>query len=70
MHQGSQTAAWLMHGLASRMSIVLKINEEVKRARDSLDPAELSLFAIGAETRRRLAWSVYVVDSFINGEAT
>lgn len=70
MHQGSQAASWLMQGLASRMLIALKLTEEFKVGKEyPRDPCadHLHAYSLAAETRRRLAWAVYVSDSFING---
>lgn len=70
MHAGMQTARWLLHGLAVRMSIALKLSEESRH--DSQAPRDTSARArsvdVRTETRLRLDWSVFVADSFINGE--
>ena len=70
IHRGARTAGWLLHGIATRMSIALKLNEERWEAvlLSGDDTAgSTPLIMVGAETRRRLAWSVFVEDSFING---
>jgi hypothetical protein len=71
MHRAAQTSSWLLHGLATRMGVVLKINQETPSGPDisRLQPSAQSLARIGAETRRRLAWAVFVQDSFINGKS-
>lgn len=69
IHRGARTAGWLLHGMATRMSIALKLNEErweaVLLSNDD-GTGTTRLVTVGAETRRRLAWSVFVEDSFIN----
>lgn len=59
-----------MQGLAGRMLIALKLTEEFEIGQDyPPDPCadHLHAYSVAAETRRRLAWAVYVSDSFING---
>ncbi|KAJ3218600.1 hypothetical protein HDU67_004904 [Dinochytrium kinnereticum] len=60
--RGKMSAAWMMLGMATRMSLLLKLDVDP----DDLPPEEgASLTWIEKETRRRCWWSSYITDRMV-----